>query len=426
MNRVVIIGGGFGGLTCATDLHNYAGEITLVDRRNFHLFQPLLYQVATGALSPANIAAPLRSILKYQKNAKTILDEVTGFDLASNEVLFKDGLRSPFDTLVLATGSTHHYFGKDAAWGPHAPGLKSIEDATEIRRKILSSFERAERDPDIAHRKKHLTFVIVGGGPTGVEMAGAIAELARQTLRRDFRTIDPADARVILVENGDRVLQTFPEKLSARAAEALSRIGVEVWLNGRVTEITAANVIVDRHGIIEPVPTECVVWAAGVKANPLGKMLADAVGGVAVDKAGRIAVNPDCSVGNRADIFAIGDLTLMNSADGKQLPGVAPVAVQQGQYVAGLLSRRAKGLSAPGPFKYFDKGSLATIGRARAVLDSNGIRLSGFVAWLAWLFIHILYLARFENRVMVLFQWAWNYMTRNRTARLITGERANR
>ncbi len=426
MNRVVIIGGGFGGLTCATDLRKYAGEITLVDRRNFHLFQPLLYQVATGSLSPANIAAPLRSILKYQKNAKTILDEVTGFDLAANEVLLKDGLRLPFDTLVLATGSTHHYFGKDAAWEPHATGLKTLEDATEIRRKVLGAFERAERDPDIAQHKKHLTFVIVGGGPTGVEMAGAIAELARETLRRDFRTIDPADARVILVENSDRVLQAFAEKSSQRAAESLSRIGVELWLNCRVTEITAEKVIVDRHGIIEPVPTECVVWAAGVKANPLGKMLADAVGGVAVDKAGRIAVNPDCTVGSRADIFAIGDLALMKSDDGKQLPGVAPVAVQQGQYVAGLLARRAKGQAAPGPFRYFDKGSMATIGRSRAVLESNGIRLSGFIAWVAWLFIHILYLARFENRVMVLFQWAWNYMTRNRTARLITGERASR
>jgi len=426
MNRVVIIGGGFGGLTCATDLRKYAGEITLVDRRNFHLFQPLLYQVATGALSPANIAAPLRSILKYQKNAKTILDEVVGFDLVANEVLLKDGLRLPFDTLVLASGSTHHYFGKDAAWEPHAPGLKTIENATEIRRKVLSAFESAERDPDIAHRKKHLTFVIVGGGPTGVEMAGAIAELARETLRRDFRTIDPADARVILVENSDRVLQAFSEKSSQSAAESLSRIGVELWLNCQVTGITADKVTVDRHGIIEPVPTECVVWAAGVKANPLGKMLADAVGGVAVDKAGRIAVNPDCTVGDRADIFAIGDLALMKSTDGKQLPGVAPVAVQQGQYVAGLLLRRSKGQAAPKPFGYFDKGSMATIGRSRAVLESNGIRLSGFIAWVAWLFIHILYLARFENRVMVLFQWTWNYMTRNRTARLITGERASR
>jgi len=425
-HRVVIVGGGFGGLTCATDLRKFQGLVTLIDRRNFHLFQPLLYQVATGALSPANIASPLRSILKYQSNAKIILAEVSGFDLAAKEVLFKDGGRVPFDTLVLSTGSTHHYFGKDAAWEPLAPGLKSLEDATEIRRRVLSTFERAERDPDIANRKKHLTFVVVGGGPTGVEMAGAIAELARQTLRRDFRTIDPADARVILVENSERVLQTFAEKLSKRAAESLSQIGVELWLNCRVTDIAADHVVIDRAGTRETVPTECVVWAAGVKANPLAKLLAEAVGGVELDRAGRMAVNPDCTVGNRPDIFALGDMMLLKDATGKQLPGVAPVAVQQGQYVAGLLLRRQRGQSAPGPFRYWDKGSMATIGRSRAVLEAGKIRMSGFIAWLAWLFIHILYLARFENRVLVLFQWGWNYATRNRTARLITGERANR
>ncbi len=426
MNRVVIIGGGFGGLTCATELRKYAGEITLVDRRNFHLFQPLLYQVATGALSPANIAAPLRSIMKYQKNAKTILAEVTGFDLAANTVLLKDGQRLPFDTLVLATGSTHHYFGQDAAWEPHAPGLKTLEDATEIRRRVLSAFEHAETDPDITRRRKHLTFVIVGGGPTGVEMAGAIAELARQTLRRDFRTIDPADAKVILVENSDRVLEHFAEKLSKRAGESLALIGVELWLKCKVTGIAADHVLINRAGVVETLPTECVIWAAGVKANPLGRMLAEAVGGVTVDRGGRVGVNPDCTVGNRSDIFAIGDLMTLPGPDGKLLPGVAPVAVQQGQYVAKIVIRRAKGEAAPGAFKYFDKGSMATIGRSRAVLESNGIRMSGFFAWLAWLFIHILYLARFENRFMVLFQWAWNYITRNRAARLITGERAYR
>ncbi len=425
-HRVVIIGGGFGGLSCATDLRKFQGRITLVDRRNFHLFQPLLYQVATGALSPANIASPLRSILKYQTNAKIIMSEVSGFDATANEVLFKDGSRLPFDTLVVSGGSTHHYFGKDAQWEPFAPGLKSLEDATEIRRRVLGAFERAERDPDIANRKKHLSFVVVGGGPTGVEMAGAIAELARQTLRRDFRTIDPADARVILVENSERVLQTFAEKLSKRAGESLSQIGVELWLNCKVTDIAADRVVIDRAGTPEIVPTECVVWAAGVKANPLAKMLAEAVGGVELDKAGRLAVNPDCTVGNRPDIFAIGDMMLLKEADGKQLPGVAPVAVQQGQYVARLLLRRQKGLSAPGPFRYWDKGSMATIGRSRAVLEAGKIKMSGFIAWLAWLFIHILYLARFENRVLVLFQWSWNYATRNRTARLITGERANR
>ncbi len=419
-HRVVIVGGGFGGLLCGLGLRSSPATVTLLDRRNFHLFQPLLYQVATGALSPANIAAPLRAIFKKQANAHVLLAEVTGFDLTANEVLTAEGVRVPFDTLVVAAGSTHHYFGKDAAWEPHAPGLKTVEDATKIRQRVLMAFEKAERDPDIANRRKHLTFVVVGGGPTGVEMAGSIAELARDTLRRDFRTIDPTSARVILVENSDYVLQAFPEKSRQRALEALTAIGVEPWLGGRVTDITADRVTVNRNGVIETLATETVVWAAGVKASPLGKLLADAIGGITLGRAGHLPVNPDCTVGDRPNVFVVGDMMSLTGPDGKPLPGVAPVAMQQGKYVADTIDRRLTGRSPLPPFKYHDKGSMATIGRSRAVAVTGGMQLSGWLAWMAWLFIHIMYLARFENRVLVLFQWFWNYVTRNRTARLIT------
>lgn len=422
-HRVVIVGGGFGGMLCGLGLRRAPVDVTLLDRRNFHLFQPLLYQVATGGLSPANIAAPLRAIFKRQANARTLMADATGFDLTANEVLTAEGLRIPFDTLVVATGSTHHYFGKDAVWEPLAPGLKTIEDATRIRQKVLLAFERAERDPDIANRRRHLTFVVVGGGPTGVEMAGAIAELARDTMRRDFRAIDPTTARVVLVENSERILQMFPEKLSAKALTMLHSLGVETWLGGRVTEIFPDKVTVSRDGVSENIPAETVVWAAGVKASPLGKLLADAVGGVAVDRGGRIPVNPDCTVGDRPNVFALGDVMALVGADGKPLPGVAPVAMQQGQYVADTIDRRLRGKSPLGPFKYYDKGSMATVGRGRAVAVTGRLQLAGFTAWMAWLLIHILYLARFENRALVVFQWFWNYVTRNRTARLITHDR---
>ncbi len=418
-HRVVIIGGGFGGMLCGLGLRRSPAAVTLLDKRNFHLFQPLLYQVATGALSPANIASPLRAIFKRQPNARTLLTDATGFDLAANEVLTAEGARLPFDTLVLASGSTHHYFGRDAEWEPHAPGLKTVEDATRIRQRVLLAFERAERDPDVANRRKYLTFVVVGGGPTGVEMAGAISELAHDTLRRDFRAIDPTTARVILVENSDHILSGFPEKSRRRALRSLKEIGVEPWLSGRVTDVTADRVTVYSDGASEHIATETVVWAAGVKASPLAKLLAEAVG-VTPDRGGRIPVNPDCTVGGRPDVFAIGDLMTLTGPDGLPLPGVAPVAMQQGSYVADVIDRRLRGKSPLSPFKYFDKGSMATIGRSRAVAVTSGIQLSGFIAWLAWLFIHILYLARFENRLLVLVQWFWNYVTRNRTARLIT------
>jgi NADH:ubiquinone reductase (H+-translocating) len=422
-HRVVIIGGGFGGMLCAQHLKKSPVDITLIDRRNFHLFQPLLYQVATGALSPANIAAPLRSILKHQRNCRTVMADVTSFDTTKKEVTTAEGDTIPFDTLVLATGSTHHYFGKDAQWEPLAPGLKTIEDATEIRRKVLSAFESAEKEEDLAKRSQLLTFVVVGGGPTGVEMAGAVCELAKQTMKEDFRNINPKDARVILVENSERILQTFAEKLSTKALKDLVNLGVEPWLNCRVTDIQPTTVTIQRNGIAEVVPCETVVWAAGVKGSPLGVKLKEALGtGIETDKGGRVMVNKDCSVGQRGDIFVIGDLAHFTGVDGKQLPGVAPVAMQQGEYLARLIDRRVRGQSPVGEFRYYDKGSMATIGRTKAVAESGGIKMTGFIAWLAWLFIHILYLARFENRVLVLYQWFWNYITRNRTARLITGD----
>lgn len=424
-HKVVIVGGGFGGLVAAQALNKTATQVTLIDRRNFHLFQPLLYQVATGALSPANIAAPLRSVLKKQRNTTVVLGDVTGFDIAGKAVLMADGGRVPFDSLIVATGSTHHYFGHDE-WEQRAPGLKTVEDATEIRRRVLTAFEKAERDADPAERARLLTFVVVGGGPTGVEMAGAISELARLTLCADFRSIDPATARIILIEGQERILSGFAPKLSTRAKQSLEGMGVEVQLDAHVTEIAADHVIVKPDsGKTGPtrIDTETIVWAAGVKASPLGKLLADAVGGITVGRSGHVPVNPDCTVGSRPDVFVVGDLASLAGADGKPLPGVAPVAMQQGEYVAGVIVRRLKGESPKGPFRYVDKGMMATIGRAKAVAESMGFKFSGFVAWLAWLFIHILYLARFENRVLVLFQWFWNYMTRNRTARLITGVR---
>jgi NADH dehydrogenase len=428
-HRVVIVGGGFGGMLAARGLRKSACDITLIDRRNFHLFQPLLYQVATGALSPANIAAPLRSIVRRQANTRVILGEVTGFDLTAKTVERRGGEPIPFDTLILATGATHTYFGHDE-WASLAPGLKTIEDATEIRRRVLSAFERAEQETDPAIRTRLLTFVIVGGGPTGVEMAGAIRELAAQTMRYDFRVIDPCMARIVIVEGQGRVLGGFHESLSRKAQRSLDKLGIELHLNSHVTAITADHVEYKPDGGTSPpitIPTETVVWAAGVKGSVLGKMIAQAAGGVEVDKAGRVAVKPNCTIGTRSDVFVIGDLACYKTPEGKMLPGVAPVAMQQGQYVARVVAARVAGDTTDlGPFKYWDKGSMATIGRAKAVAETGGIRISGLLAWLAWLFIHILYLAQFENRVLVLWQWMFNYVTRNRAARLITGEMAFR
>lgn len=419
-HKVVIVGGGFGGLYAARALKRAHVEVTLVDRRNFHLFQPLLYQVATGALSPANIAAPLRGILSRQKNARTILAVVDGFDTVNRIVHTADGEKLPYDSLVVAAGATHSHFDH-GEWEAFAPGLKTVEDATTIRARVLAAFERAERSSDPAEMARQLTFVIVGGGPTGVEMAGAISELARHTLRRDFRTFDPAKSRIVLVEGQPRVLAAFHESLGLRACDDLRRMGVELILSSHVTEIDGDHVTVKQAGGDLRIETKTVVWAAGVKASPLGKKLADALG-VSVDRAGRVPVGEDCSVAGHPNVFVVGDLASMKGADGKPLPGLAPVAMQQGRFVADLIARRVNGETLPRPFKYVDKGTMATIGRGRAVADTGFWRFGGLLAWLAWLFIHVMYLAQFQNRVLVLFQWFWSYVTRNRTARLITGE----
>lgn len=417
--EVVIIGGGFGGLYAARGLGRAPVNVTLIDRRNFHLFQPLLYQVATGALSPANIAAPLRDILKRQRNTRVVLAEVTNIDVAGKRVHLKDGEPLPYDVLVVATGARHHYFGRPD-WEASAPGLKTIEDATAIRRRILLAFERAEGEEDEAARRRLLTFVIIGGGPTGVEMAGAIVELARYTLRRNFRRIDPAQARILLIEHADRVLPPYPADLSAKAARSLNRLGVEVWTQAKVTDIQDGHVTVQKETGTETIEASTVIWAAGVQASPLGKIVADATG-AEIDRAARVTVQPDLTVLGHPEIFVIGDLAVCRGADGKPLPGIAPVAIQQGQFVAKAIAQRLRGQS-PQPFKFRDKGTMATIGRAAAVAIIFGVHLSGYFAWLAWLFIHLMYLIAFENRVLVFLQWAWNYLTRNRAARLITEE----
>lgn len=419
--EIVIVGGGFAGLACAHRLRTSPVNVTLVDRRNFHLFQPLLYQVATGGLSPANIAAPLRAILRDCRNVRTLMAEVSGFDLSSRRVRLADGDELRFDYLVVAAGSTHHYFDNDD-WEKIAPGLKTVEDATLIRARLLGAFERAEREPDFLTRKRLLTFVVIGGGPTGVEMAGAISELARHTLRRDFRNFDPAVARILLIEGSSRLLTTYPESLSRKAAASLRSMGVEVLTGSRVIDVHADFVQVSQGETVSRIDCATIIWAAGVKASPLGARLAEAIGGgFTLERSGRVPVTTDCSIASHPEVFVIGDLAAMPGNNGQLLPGLAPVAKQQGQYVAEVIDRRVRGEAEPRPFVYRDRGSMATIGRARAVADLYWIQFSGLIAWLAWLFIHILYLTDFSNRVLVLFQWFWNYITRNRSARLITG-----
>ncbi len=416
--QVVIVGGGFGGLYTAKALKKVPVQVTLLDRRNFHLFQPLLYQVATGALSPANIAAPLRAVLKRQANTRVLLAAATDVDVAGRRVVLDDGTAIPYDTLVVAAGAWHHYFGHPE-WEAFAPGLKTVEDATEIRRRVLLAFEHAEREPDPERRRAWLTFVVVGAGPTGVELAGAIGELAHHTLRGNFRTFDPAEASVVLVEGTDRVLPPYPPPLSAKAAASLARLGVTVWTGAVVTDLGPDAVTVRRGDHVERIAAHTVLWAAGVQASPLGAALVRQTGASA-DRAGRVHVNADLTVPGHPEIFVIGDMALLQDpATGKPLPGVAPVAIQQGRYVAELIGRRLQGQTLP-PFRYKDRGSMATIGRAAAVADLGWVRFSGLPAWLAWLFIHILYLIEFENRLLVLMQWAWNYFTRNRSARLVT------
>jgi NADH dehydrogenase len=416
-HRVVIVGGGFGGLEAARTLGKANVQVTLIDRRNFHLFQPLLYQVATGGLSPANIAAPLRAVLKRQKNTRVLLGEVVDFDLARRLVILKEG-EEPYDSLIVCAGSRHHYFGHPQ-WEQIAPGLKTIEDATTIRRRILLSFERAERSVDKEERQALMTFVIVGGGPTGVELAGAIGEVAHATLRGNFRSIDPAHARIYLVEGVERVLNSFPAKLSAKAVKALSRLGVTVRVATTVTEVQPDRVTLRGVNGTETIRAHTVLWAAGVEASPLAKALAQA-SGAALDRAGRLVVQPDLTLPGHPEVFVLGDMANYPYQDGKPLPGLAPVATQQGRYAANSIVRRLRG-EPPLPFHYKNRGTMATIGRAAAVADLGWITFAGLFAWLAWLFIHILNLIEFQNRLLVMVQWAWNYFTRNRAARLITG-----
>ncbi len=419
-HRVVIIGGGFGGLYAAISLRRVPVDVTLVDRRNFHLFQPLLYQVATGALSPANIAAPLRSVLRRQRNARVLLAEVTGFDLAGRQVILRDGALA-YDSLTVATGARHHYFGHPE-WEKDAPGLKTIEDATEIRRRVLLAFEMAERCTDLAQQKEWLTFVVVGGGPTGVELAGALAELAHHTLRNNFRSINPASATVLLVEGVDRVLTAYPRDLSRKAERALAQIGVTVRLGTSLTEVRHDQVVLRTGEKTEVLPTHTILWGAGVQGSPLAQVLAQATGAV-LDRSGRIQVEPDLTLPGHPEVFAIGDMAAYLHQTGAPLPGVAQVAMQQAKFAADLIQRRLKGKPAV-PFVYKDMGSMATIGRSAAVADLGWVRFSGLPAWLAWLFVHILYIITFENRILVVCQWAWSYATRGRSARLITGDKA--
>jgi NADH dehydrogenase len=406
--HVVILGGGFGGLYAAKALRGAPLRVSVVDRRNHHLFQPLLYQVATAGLNPADIAAPIRGILRGQENVRVLLAEATAVERSSRRVLFSDG-EIRYDFLIVATGATHAYFGRDH-WAGHAPGLKSIEDALEIRRRVFLAYEAAEREPDPERRRAWLTFVIIGAGPTGVEMAGALAEISRHALADEFDHIDPGQARIVLVEAGARVLPSYPETLSAKARQQLEELGVEVRTGALVTAV-------DVHGVeigSERLATRTVVWAAGVAASALARSL-----GVPLDRAGRVIVRPDLTLPGDDDVYVIGDLAALEQ-DGRLVPGVCPAAIQQGRHAAANVLRRARG-EPNAPFRYRDKGSFATIGRGAAVGEMGALRLAGFSAWIAWLAIHIFFLIGFRNRLLVMFQWAYSYLTFRRGVRLITG-----
>ncbi|HKA62160.1 MAG TPA: NAD(P)/FAD-dependent oxidoreductase [Methylomirabilota bacterium] len=406
--HVVIVGGGFGGLYAAWGLAGRPVRVTLLDRRNHHLFQPLLYQVATAALNPSDIATPLRAVLRKAANITVLLAEVQSVELADRRLILDEGeLR--YDALVLAAGAGHSYFGHDD-WEPLAPSLKTLEDALEIRRRVLLAYELAERERDAAEQRALLTSVVVGGGPTGVELAGALAEISRETIARDFRVIDPTQARIVLLEGGPRILAGFPEPLSERAREALTRIGVEVRTGALVTRVTPDAVWLGG----EQIRARTVLWAAGVAASPLTRSL-----GVPLDRAGRVQVERDLSIPGHPEAFAIGDMATLLDEHGQTLPGLAPVAIQQGRAVAANVLHRLAG-EPTRPFRYRDKGTMATIGRAAAVAVIGPLRLSGLTAWLAWLFVHIMFLIGFRNRFLVLFEWAWAYVSWQRGARLIT------
>jgi NADH dehydrogenase len=418
MHQVVIIGGGFGGLHAARDLRRAPVNLTLVDRHNYHLFQPLLYQVATGTLSPANIAVPLRSLLKRQQNTRVLLAEVREIDVAGRRVLFEDGEPLAYDSLIVAAGSTHSYFGNDQ-WESIAPGLKTIENATAIRAKILLAFEEAERATSAEERAAWLTFVVVGGGPTGVELVGQLGEIAHHTLVGEFRSIDPEQAQIYLIETADRVLPPFPAKLSGKAAATLAKLQVKVLTEARVTDIAVDSVQYEQHGKSQRLVAKTILWAAGVKASPLASGLAAATG-AALDRQGRISVGPGLTLPGHDEIYIVGDMAQFEQAPGDALPALAQVAMQEGRYAARAICARLKGQSLAA-FRYRDYGTLATVGRHSAVADLHKLKLSGLLGWIVWLFVHLLSLVQFQNRLLVLVQWGWNYFTRNRAARLITG-----
>jgi NADH:ubiquinone reductase (H+-translocating) len=424
MPRVVIVGAGFGGLNAAKKLAKAPVQVTVIDQKNFHTFQPLLYQVATAGLSPGEIATPIRSILREHKNVEVLLAEVTGFDL-DRRIVRTPGQDVPYDYLIVAAGASHAYFGHEE-WEPFAPGLKTIEDALEIRRRVLLAFEVAERDGSAGEIVEPLNFVVVGGGPTGVELAGTLAEICHHAMTHEFRSIDPARTHILLIEGGPRVLPVYPEDLSRSAEDQLHRLGVEVRTSTMVTRVEPGAVYTGETRL----PATVILWAAGVAASPLGKKL-----GAQVDRAGRVMIGPDLSVPNHREVFVIGDLASLKDEHGKMLPGVAPVAIQEGRFVASVIRGEveaygselasaesiAKAAAGRKHFHYWDKGSLATIGRAAAVADFGKIHISGFLAWLSWLFVHIFFLIGFRNRILVIIQWAWSYVTYERGARLITG-----
>jgi NADH:ubiquinone reductase (H+-translocating) len=409
--HVVILGGGFGGLYAARGLKRAPVRITMVDRRNHHLFQPMLYQVATAALNPSDIAAPIRSVLRKQSNAEVLLAEAGAVDTAERRVHFTDGSETTYDYLIVATGARHSYFGHDE-WEPLAPGLKSLEDAVEIRQRVLLAFERAERETDPVRRHAYLTFVVVGGGATGVEMAGAVAELRRYALRRDFRRIDPGEATVLLLEGGPRLLPSYPLSLSDKAKQDLRRLGVEVRTETLVTDIRPGFVTAAGWTI----PTQTVIWAAGNAASPLLKSL-----GTPLDRMGRAIVEPDCTIPGHPEVFVLGDAALFNHQEGKPLPWISPAAIQMGQYAARTIQSDLAG-EPRRAFHYWDKGQLAVIGRGRAVADIWKLHFGGLLAWLIWTFVHIMFLIGFRNRILVMIQWAWSYVTYGRGARLINSE----
>ena len=418
-HQVVIIGGGFGGLYAAKALANANNvNVTLIDKRNFHLFQPLLYQVATGTLSPADISAPLRSVLSKSKNTEVLLGEVNDIDPAAQNVVMGDK-KIPYDTLIVATGAKHSYFGKDN-WQELAPGLKTVEDAIEMRRRIFTAFEAAEQETDPEKRRALLTFVIVGGGPTGVELAGAIAELAYKTLQEDFRHIDTSETRILLLQGADRILPALAPELSQEAEASLRQFGVDVHTKTRVTNIENDIVTLKQGDEFKEIAAKTILWAAGVQASAMAKVLAQRTG-VECDRSGRVIVEPDLSIKGYENIFVVGDLANFSHQNGQPLPGVAPVAKQQGEYVATLVKKRLHGKTLP-TFKYTDYGNLAMIGQNSAVVDLGLVKLTGFSAWVFWLVIHIYFLIEFDHKILVMMQWAWNYITRKRSARLITGQ----